>query len=194
MVYCLVQSDRDGLMAGPDARLGSIEYRGTYRCAPPLPGDGCVGQRPLHESLAWFAATETPQLQPLVELRRLLHVGLPERSFEIIGCDHCERPPPEAYGYDVSLAFFHSLVWDLLLDPTRGSAAQATGGQALLLPLARAVLAHFGGRLNAHGLFSCHDEAEWFLDCAKSLSTICDGYWESQEVLADYKVVWVCPV
>ena len=175
---------------------GAAGYRGTYRAAPPhadmLPEDSEYNQL-----FSWYCEADyhggVEDSDRARRLLSLLRSQVGRRDFEIIEVCRVGHKPKisrELLGYDLSCAFYYSLLsWGLDLR----EAQQASQLPAAIRDLSALLEAHFKPLLNMHGLFSYEGNAAFCLRSMLALQALSPGLWENDqdsnfEVVAIFKI------
>lgn len=151
-------------------------YRGVYR-------PGLRYQVELPEThpanCAWKAYVDAEeQIQDKATAFRLAEQmsGMEDRldlvEVEVVAAEP-KITPPGALGFDIAQ---HG--WYSLLSGNLNLSARSMPGTPLDA-LFNLIELHFRPRLNEHGLFSCWNDARFFVDVVEAISTLAPGTWES---------------
>lgn len=150
-------------------------YRGTYRYGPTYV-DALPSTDPINQLFLKYADNEDRfrDVEDALKLAALYeHVG---KEFNVVGVTEINTPSEDTssnlLGFDVSLGGWWStlswgLIWEQVDLPTK--------------PILDLIGLFFRPILNGAGLFSLWEDARFFLDVIRSVSSLAPGTFESEE-------------
>ena len=159
-------------------------YRGTYRASPDYPVEGCDLAHPLNQGIPMMFSEDEDftDVAMGMDLLGMVKTHIKTKDYELMGFARDEDEPRTDLmflGYDISFAYLHSILWEVLSQECPGEEQ----GDELIEPMYAEPLFNvykrfFRERLNEFGLFSEFVMVKWFMDCVLAADNICPNMFE----------------